>query len=132
MLLAIVEGLDILEDIECEISKANAWDWLTTHEPESYDQLYQKLEDARDGLSPAGRCGLGQLKRVFRGCEAHDISLVDIKFPLHSAKYREACGYLNGIITRDADEGEIRRKLLDAIEHIQGLRTRRETREWLR
>ena len=126
------QALDILDQIERELSKANAWEWLTTQEPESYDQLCQKLEDARDGLSPAGRCTLGQLIRVFRWCEAHDVSLTDIKFPIHASKYREACSYLKDIVTRDADEEEIKRELLDAIEHIQGLETRRETREWLR
>ena len=128
----MAQALDILDQIEREVSKANAWDWLTTHEPESYDQLCSKLEDARYGLSPAGRSTLGQLKRVFRWCGKHDILLADIEFPIHSSKYREACSYLNGIITRDADEEEIRRDLLDAIEHIQGLGTRRETRQWIR
>lgn len=76
------QALDILDQIEREVSKANAWDWLTTHDPESYDQLCQKLEDARASLlsraslsnssvSPASMCStVAELFKLLIECSA--------------------------------------------------------------
>jgi hypothetical protein len=122
------QALDILDQIEREVSKANAWDWLTTHEPENYDQLCQKLEDARETVSKSGRSELGSLIDVFQWCEKHGISLTKLDTPAHMSKYREAASYLRGIIKKDDAKAE----LLKAIERIQSDRTRRETREWVR
>lgn len=109
-------------------TSAFAWDWLTAHEPESYDQLYQKLADARETVSQSGQSELGSLIRVFRGCEKHGISLTKLDTPAHMSKYREAASYLRGIIEEDNAKAE----LLKAIERIQSDRTRRETRQWVR
>ena len=92
------EALRLLDLIEAEVEKATAWKWLTSNQPDSYDEMISKLEQAREGLTQSGQSELGQLIRVFRWCEEHGISLDHLQVKDHLSKYREASSKLNQIL----------------------------------
>ncbi len=49
-----MEALSLFDSIVEEIEKDHARAWLQKHQPESYDQLIRKVEQARVGLAPSG------------------------------------------------------------------------------
>ncbi len=126
------EALSLLDSIVEEIERTNAWAWLQKHQPESYDQLIRKVEQARVGLAPSGRSELAQLERVFIWCRDHSIELAALDLPKQVSKYRESAGRLDAIVSSGAEEAQIGQELLPAIEVIKSHRTRADTRKWAR
>ena len=123
------KALRLLRKLEGRIEKAKAWGWLRSNEPESYEQLIDKLKQSRKGRSASGRTEINQLRRIFRSCRDHDISLVELDVPSNLHKYREAAAKLNEIV---AGESEIREQLEAAIETIKSHSNRADTRAWAR
>ena len=128
----IKEAQRLLTKLKKELKKQQSWDYLRSNKPESYKQLYRKLRDTSESLSPSGKSIMRQLIRIFTWCEKHKISLpyLDVSANLH--KYREDTSYLIRIITKDANDAEIKRELGDAISRIKADKNRDVTRSWTR
>ena len=126
----IATARELLGKVRAEFSARNAWHWLRTNQPESYEQLIEKLEQARTHLSNTGLVELRQLTAVVKWCEEHGVELADLNAPDHIHKYREAVSYLDLIRKSDTPDDVKVEEMRDAIRVIQGHSTRRDTRAW--
>ena len=119
---------DLLRKVKLEFGKRYAWHCLCDSQQKSYEHLIEKLELAKARHnSCSGRTHLNQLINAFRWCEEHGIELTDLEIPVHLPKYHEAARVLNRIRKRDDYE-----KMKEAIDEVQGHRSRDETRAWVR
>lgn len=111
----------------------DAWHWLRQNEPESYQQLLDKLDQAaRRDLSPSGKVELFQLVKVFKWCAEHGVPLNELDVKDHLHKYREAVSYLRRF-TRSAKPGEAEIDTVrQIIARIKQDASRQETRLWAR
>ncbi len=121
------KALRLLRKLEARIEKTKAWGWLRSNEPESYEQLIDKHEQSSERRSACGRTEMEQLITIFKSCEAHGISLVELGVPSHLHKYREAAAKLNAIVS-----GRSQMSLVEAIETIKAHSCRADTRVWAR
>ena len=126
------KALRLLNSIEEEIDKTDAWAWLQKHELRSYKQLIKKLEYAAEGLAPSGRSELKSLASVFQWCKEHNIKLSLFDLPGHVANYREAASWLRKLIRTASGEDEAGKAIRDAVNTINKHTTRRQTREMVR
>jgi hypothetical protein len=121
------KALRLLRKLEARIEETKAWGWLRSNEPESYEQLIDKLKQSSKGRSASGRTEMKQLIRIFESCEAHGISLDELDAPNNLHKYREAAAKLNAIVS-----GRSQMNLEEAIETIKSHSCRADTRAWAR
>ena len=121
------EALQLLSGLEDQIENTKAWGWLRSNEPESYEQLVDKLEQSRQGRSASGRTEMKQLITIFESCRDYGISLVELDVPNNLHKYREAAAKLNAIVS-----GRSEINLEAAIETIKSHSSRADTRAWAR
>ena len=118
----------------------NAWQWLRTHQPESYEQLLEKLTQARDWYvgkatghrRNSGDKELSNLLHIFKWYRDHGITLAELGTKGRMDKYREAQPMMHGIIedTGLSDE-EKAQKLWDATRDLKRDRTRIDARRRL-
>lgn len=111
----------------------DAWHWLRNNQPESYEQLTEKLgQAASQSLSSGGQTELRQLVRVFEWCEEHGIGLADLEVPDHLHKYREAVAHLNRICdSGESDQSKVQ-TMREIVGRIKSDPSRRATRAWAR
>ncbi len=111
----------------------DAWHWLRNNQPESYEQLIGKLEQAASrSLSSGGQIELRQLVGVFECCEEHGIELADLEVPAHLHKYREAVAHLSRICDSDEPDQSKVQAMRETVGRIKSDPSRRATRAWAR
>ena len=110
----------------------NPWQWLRTHEPESYEQLVEKLRQEVDGLHGTARFVRDWLADVFEWCGEHGIELAELDVSPNLHKHREATAYMRGIKTGDEPDEVKVRLLREVIERIKRDPNRDATRRWAR
>jgi hypothetical protein len=110
----------------------DAWYWLRNNQPESYEQLTEKLEQAKELLASSGQIELRQLVKVFEWCEDHGIELAELQVPEHLHKYREAAAYMSRTIEGDEPDWSKLRKMRETVDRIKSDPSRRATRVWAR
>ena len=111
----------------------DAWHWLRNNQPESYEQLIEKLEQAASrSLSSGGQTELRQLVGVFEWCRDHEVKLADLEVPDHLHKYREAVAHLNRICDSDEPDQSKVQTMRETVGRIKSDPSRRATRAWAR
>ncbi len=128
---ALPEGVKVEIDRRLGPSE-KPWDWLRNHQPASYEQLIEKLEEASESLSSSGQTELRQLAEVFRWCGEHEIGLAELQIPRHLPKYREAAAYTSRIIGSDESSESRIGRMREAVERIKSDPDRDTTRAWAR
>jgi hypothetical protein len=134
----VSKALRLLEEMRDEIEKQNAWRWLRSHEPEDYDHLIEKLEQAKaraeDTDVQSSVTVLGQLIGIFNWCRAHGFELKSLSTRDNLHKYWAAAAYMNGIIgDDDRSDGEKLTRLKKTLKRIQQEdATREDTCQWAR
>lgn len=94
----------VLAQLRTTLSAQSAWLWFRQHEPESYDELLEKLRLAQSWYSrrlPAGRSGkyeVQHLIEVFEWCRDHGIALSELGPRGKMGNCREADPRLRGVI----------------------------------
>ena len=111
----IAEAQGLLTKLKKDLKKQQSWENLRSNKPDSYKQLYRKLHDMSQSLSPSGKSTMKQIISIFQWCEKHHISLVYLKVAANLHKYREATAYLIGVNSQDATLAKIKADLLEAI-----------------
>jgi hypothetical protein len=123
----ISRARELIGEAKEERRKEHSWDWLRNNEPESYQQLKDRLELAREKKDlPLGcKTRLGQLIKVFKWCEKHGFELDELRLPENLHKYRGAAAYLNAICDRDDVEA-----MRAALREIRDSKNRDKARAW--
>ena len=121
----IPRARELLDEARAEFSSRYAWSWLRGRQPESYQQLTEKLELVGARYSPTAKTQCRQLAQIFQWCEEHGVELAELHVPENLHKYREAVAYLNDI--RESGDFEA---LRTALSEIQGHKTRDKARAW--
>jgi hypothetical protein len=75
----VAEARRLLEEIRVELGKQYDWPKLKDPGPESYEQLLERLKNARDLVSLSSKTEMGQLRDVFEWCRDHGIKLTDLQ-----------------------------------------------------
>jgi len=121
----------LFEEIQAEIDRENAWDWLDSNEPESYEQLIGTLEQPRKRpLSPSSQAELGQLIEVFKWCRDHGIELAELEVSEHAHRYREAVACMVRIIESDEPDASQVAAMRQLVERIKRGPSQRAERAW--
>ena len=130
---------DVAAQLKTTLSAQSAWRWFSDHEPESYDELLEKLCLAKTWYSRksvatrSGEYELRHLIDVFEWCEAHGIAVAELGVRGKMGNYREADLRLRGVVRDKAlsDQAKVE-ELRGLIRRIRKDRTRADTRAWAR
>jgi hypothetical protein len=122
-------------EIQAEIDREDAWDWLDNNEPEGYEQLIGTLEQPRKRpLAPSSQAELDHLIEVFKWCRDHGIELAELEVSEYAYKYREAVAYMRRITESDepaASQVAAMRGVIERIKRDAGQQaTRARARGW--
>jgi hypothetical protein len=121
----------LLDEIEAHIEAKNAWKWLRNNAPESYEQLIDKLGQAKTTLAAPGRTEMKQLAEVFGCCRDNGVQLASLAVSENLHKYREAVAYLYDMVggkePKDVDTAE----LIQTLDRIKQ-ENRDQVRAWAR
>jgi len=130
----IARARRLLEETGAELDKQVAWRRLRREPTESYQQLIERLEQAKEPLAAPGRSQLKQLIRVFSWCDEQGISLDELQVRDNLPKYCQASARLNEIL--DSGEGDRSKSkaqvMQEALACIRDHPDREATRAWAR
>jgi hypothetical protein len=123
---------EIREENRKIVTAENALSSLGKHEPESYQELIEKLVLVTGALAPSGRSELLELARAFEWCRTHGIGLDGLEVSENLSKYREAAAYFRRIRESKKPEQEKAEWMRMTLECIKSDLDREATRAWAR
>ena len=125
------QAQQLLHEIEAYVEVKNAWKWLRNNEPESYEELIEKLGQAKTTLAAPGRTEMKQLAEVFGCCRDNGVQLASLAVSENLHKYREAVAYLYDMVDGKEPEDVDIAELIETLDRIKQ-ESRDQVRAWAR
>lgn len=123
---------EIREENRKIVTPENVLSSLRRDQPESYQELIEKLVLATGALAPSGRSELLELARAFERCRTHGVELDELQVRENLSKYREAAAHFRRIRESTKPGQEKAEWMRKTLERIKSDHDRDDTRAWAR